>query len=679
MLKQEPSSSKTSLEDIEHILLKLNDKLDWQNNRIEDLEKKLESGGISKREAIFSDDIKKGASEEILPPPPPPLYDETPDTSSKDWDQKAEAVPANVFLGEENVDLSDSDEDVSASKEKLNLEERIGGNLFAKVGLAAVVLGVSFFLKYAFDQNWIGEAERVIIGLIIGLIFFGVGEKTIRKYSGYGQLMTAGGLVVWYLSIYASYNFYQLIPQTAAFIGMMLVTGVGILVSLRYDALSLILAAILGGFLTPFLIENGKDQQFALFSYTMILDLAVLAVSMRKKWRALNLLGFFGTVIIFLSWYEEYYSRNDFFTTMFFLSLFFLIYSISALIYNLVKNEKSTGFEQGLTLLIVIFYFITGYGMLEARHPQLLGFFALTLSIYYLLLAYLTREITPEDKTMNSFLALLSLAGVIVGISLQFDGSVVTIGWAAVAMVLLWWSLYGRKKLFHFIGIALYSVVLFRLFFENFTGKVDGSSIFLNQRFLTFLVVIAISYVLAYVFYQRGFVEQTEESDGAISVNNDWQKSLVIFLIVANLLSIFSVSQELVTYYNYQVTVIKKAQFEANKPSSVYRNDSTPERLSSSEYAKKIKQLNNKRDISVSLYWIFYAICATAIGFVKKSRAVRIGGMLLLILSILKLFFIDLWNYSSLYRIISTICLGLVLLAISFAYQKYKEKIREVL
>ena len=52
----------------------------------------------------------------------------------------------------------------SASRAVTNEEE--GGRWLAKIGIVALLLGVSFFLKYAFDNNLIGVVGRVILGLI---------------------------------------------------------------------------------------------------------------------------------------------------------------------------------------------------------------------------------------------------------------------------------------------------------------------------------------------------------------------------------------------------------------------------------------------------------------------------------------------------------------------------------
>ena len=50
-----------------------------------------------------------------------------------------------------------------------DLESRIGSHWLNRIGITAVLIGVSYFLKFAFDNNWIGPAGRVAIGLLAGI------------------------------------------------------------------------------------------------------------------------------------------------------------------------------------------------------------------------------------------------------------------------------------------------------------------------------------------------------------------------------------------------------------------------------------------------------------------------------------------------------------------------------
>src|SRR5208283_893743 len=51
-----------------------------------------------------------------------------------------------------------------------DLEALIGGRWFNRIGIIALHFAVSYFLKLAFDNIWIGPAGRVTIGILLGTL-----------------------------------------------------------------------------------------------------------------------------------------------------------------------------------------------------------------------------------------------------------------------------------------------------------------------------------------------------------------------------------------------------------------------------------------------------------------------------------------------------------------------------
>src|SRR6056297_785320 len=322
-------------------------------------------------------------------------------------------------------------------KEKIDWEEKLGGQWFAKIGIAILIIGIALFLKYAFDNNWIGETGRVVIGLIVGLGLLVWGEKIIKKFFLYGQIISGGGLVILYLSVFVAFNFYELISASWAFPAMIIVTALGVILSLRYNALSLLSVVIIGGFATPFLVSTGENQQVILFSYVLLLNLAVLIVSVFKRWHLVNLLAFLGTIITSWVWLLKFYNQEQLLSTILFFTLLFLVYSLSSLIYNLINREKSTGVEQILTLLTAFFYFGAFYWLLEKDFYSFLSFFAVILGVYYFLWAYFVRQFTPEDKNLYHFLAFLTIGFITLSVPIEFKKYTIAIVWAVEAVLLI--------------------------------------------------------------------------------------------------------------------------------------------------------------------------------------------------------------------------------------------------
>jgi uncharacterized membrane protein len=66
-----------------------------------------------------------------------------------------------------------------------------------------------------------------------------------------------------------------------------------------HNALPIALLAVLGGLLIPVLCSTGVDSRDVLFTYLTVLDLGVLAVTMLRRWRALDVLAFVGKWALF--------------------------------------------------------------------------------------------------------------------------------------------------------------------------------------------------------------------------------------------------------------------------------------------------------------------------------------------------------------------------------------------
>ena len=107
------------------------------------------------------------------------------------------------------------------SRTREEWEAFVGGKLLNRIGAFALILGVGFFLKYAFDNDWISETVRVLIGAFAGLSCLLIAYRTQSKgLRIFAQGLVGAGISILYLSVYASFNFYHLVPQWAAFVLM---------------------------------------------------------------------------------------------------------------------------------------------------------------------------------------------------------------------------------------------------------------------------------------------------------------------------------------------------------------------------------------------------------------------------------------------------------------------------
>ena len=79
--------------------------------------------------------------------------------------------------------------------------------------------------------------------------------------------------------------------------------------------------------------------------------------------------------------------------------------------------------------------------------------------------------------------------------------------------------------------------------------------------------------------------------------------------------------------------------------------------------------------LGLSIFWGVYALFLIALGLWKKKQHLRIGGMVLFALTLVKLFLYDLAHLETIAKTIVLVSLGVLLLIISFLYNKYKERV----
>src|ERR1700731_1396480 len=143
-----------------------------------------------------------------------------------------------------------------------DLEGTIGKLWLNRIGIVAILIGVAYFLKYAFDSGWIGAQGRVAIGLIAGIAVVVWSESFRRKGSvAFSYSLKAVGIGILYLSLWAASQYFHLIPASVAFVAMTLVTASTITLALTQDAEVLAVYAMIGGFSTPALVSTGENHE----------------------------------------------------------------------------------------------------------------------------------------------------------------------------------------------------------------------------------------------------------------------------------------------------------------------------------------------------------------------------------------------------------------------------------
>jgi uncharacterized membrane protein len=554
---------------------------------------------------------------ESPPPPPKPVSELKPPPS----------IPPRPPLG---TTLPEAD-----------LESRIGSHWLNRIGIAAVLIGVSYFLKYAFDNNWIGPAGRVLIGLAAGIVVIIWSERfRQRGYRAFSYSLKALGIGILYLSLWAAFQVYSLIPGGVAFVAMLLVTSGTAALALIQDAQILALFALLGGFSTPLLLSTGRDRELELFLYLGLLDLATLVLVTLKPWRSVLVLAFIGTLFEYIGWYETFYDRGHFSLTLGFATLFFAIFAVAPLTARPPREHvRFRAIPHVIAFLNAGVYFLQISVMLAEIEIKDSAWVALGLAAVYI---FLSRQIQPTQRETRAGegLRLLHLAIAIgfitIAIPIRLESHWITVGWLVEAAALLWVGDRIQSGLLSgfALGALLMSVVRL-VFVDNFYSP----RLLFNSRMAVHALAIAVLAFVAWYGFRR-------EERGARQIAS-------ACIIGLNLLAVIALSREVSDYYLRAITVLQPA----------------PGQWLPGEWART-RSLQIARDFTYSALWMSYGALLIFVGFWRRSAFVRWQALLLIAVTIIKVFVYDVWQLDRGYRIVSFVILGMLLLAISFAYQR---------
>jgi uncharacterized membrane protein len=287
------------------------------------------------------------------------------------------------------------------------------------------------------DQGWIGPATRVMCGGAFGLAMVMAGVRFLsRKMRALGQGLIGGGLAVVYVSIYAAHSYYELVPLPVALGLLAVATAGGMILSVWHKAFPVSLLATLGGFLTPLILWTGLEERDALFTYLVVLDVGVLAVAARQRWRSLDAAAHGATWTYFAVWYQETGSRDPVATTLW-LGGFFALFGIAPYARHLIKRTPIYAERVVMAVIGAVTTIAHATDLLYDHHPIEFGLFVAGLAAVLLGLAAALRRLVPEDRRGLFTMVVLGAGAATAALPGFLEQGALTVGFAIEGVVLV--------------------------------------------------------------------------------------------------------------------------------------------------------------------------------------------------------------------------------------------------
>lgn len=685
----------------------------------------------------------------------------------------------------------------SVSKSKTQLEDFIGGNLLNKVGIAVLVIGISFGVKYAIDHQMLNPLARVILGYLAGGTLIAFALRLKKNYHAFSAVLLSGGMATLYFITYAAYDLYGFLPQLMAFAIMVLFTAFTVFAALQYNLQVIAIIGLVGAYAVPFLLSDGSGKAAIMLSYVTIINGGILFISFKKNWRLLLGFAFSLTWLIYGAWMAINYSmERDFWLSLTFATIFFVLFYVAFLIGKLSLEVKLTGKDVVYVLLNCFIYYGAGYAIImdQENGEAYLGLFTVANALIHFVICIILFQRAKQSKDTFYFVAGLVLSFLTLAVPVQLEGNWVTLIWAFETVLLFW---IGRNKQFPVYETLAYPLAVLAcisLTHDWANGYYMGYSIssgenlfptpFFNIYLLTGITVagmlsyltwatykitlpensnriiitlqpflkLALPIALIGVLYCTFFFEVSSFFDmklqqSYISVkadqyenhyNYDWESYKIIWLIgysavfivmlwivnnriiqnkvinylllVANGLVILiflssglnelehlrysyltfdgyykhGIGNLLIRYLGYGfigVLLFKAYRISSKEQPDIQKGERlffhlTLLTILSSELLNilALNAIENGFKLALSILWGAYALYLIIWGFTKNQAYLRISGIALFGITLLKLFFYDIQSMSTIGKTLVLMIMGVLLLVASFIYNKRNKK-----
>jgi uncharacterized membrane protein len=217
-----------------------------------------------------------------------------------------------------------------AAPSRTDFVGNLGPKILVGTGALAFVVFLGLFVKYAWENEWVGPWGRVTSGATLSLMLVLSGLRLLdREYRPLGQGLAAMGFAGLYLASYGAHAFYALIPRDVAGLLMVAVIASAVTLAVRLDTRLLATLAWLGGYLTPPLLSTGADQAFSLFAYLLLLALGALVIGRLKPWVETAAISFAGTTLLYAGWYSQHFRAERFEVAALGIALFTTVFGVA--------------------------------------------------------------------------------------------------------------------------------------------------------------------------------------------------------------------------------------------------------------------------------------------------------------------------------------------------------------
>ncbi len=623
--------------------------------------------------------------------------------------------------------------DISNKIENLNFEFSLGNKISNVIGMIFIMLGVLYGAKISYDMfSFVFTNEvKTVIMFTVGLLLLVIGEFFNRKeVNTFSVGMTSGGIGVLYLSTgIVHFVFGDVFSPLTTIVLIGLISIASLLLALRYDSKVIAIFAFIGGYLP--LIDFRFEQNFIIggILYLSVLNTMALSLGIYKDWKITKYLSFILNLLVNTSLISIIirYEYWHFSLSLIYITINYIVFIGTAILYPIKNKVKIDNLNKYLVVLHTLVHSVLAFKIFFADVKNYVGYCFLILCFVYFAFGKFLEKVTDNNLRLIDWFYLVALIFSLVAIPVQFGESYIVFSLSIEGAVLFCYGVLTEEKRYKIAGALTFLLLQLALvisygvpyFIDNLQAfmalvafitvivayylKFKNRLYLLNSKNINFTIY---KYFVIFNIYTFLFINL---SDVLFSVNKLYSESIIISMAILIGIIIFNIKfllDRILTliigtiamilifiliftvpgtdsfFKNIMATVIFQG-FGVFSFQYFIRNF-----IKKQDYVITVSNLfvifviifslpitldYNYPQLVISLIVLIFGVIGLVYGFMKKYSTLRKTSLGLIYFAVIKLFIFDFQVNSSIERVISYFIFGIVLIGISFVYQKFSK------
>jgi uncharacterized membrane protein len=496
-----------------------------------------------------------------------------------------------------------------------DVEAALGGRVASYLGAAALLIALVFFVGYAIQRGLLGPPMRVLLSGASAVALLGAGyyfRQRDARFAVLAQALTGAGAALMYFTVFAAHRLYHFIEFGPALACLALSAAATLWLACRYNSQAVAILGVLGAYLTPWLVESPKPAGLFPLVYVMFVNMPVLALYRSRPWHALPNVAAPIAVLHLVASFNPGEAVGPWPAVLYLAAAYAGLAGLNVVSMNRERRSDIRDLD-----LIRLTMAAGAFGIQLARafaEPATSAAAGGPLFIAGLAHAAVAVRIARRSPAQPEAVAFTHYAALFIGaaVYMRFDGMLVYALWGLAGMVLAALPYARKEPSLRALALAFGLFGLGGVLVDDRCRDASDERVFVNARFAT-------GVLLSLLFAMQG---RFRKDDGQSRFD------AVALLLAGVSFAILMVALEL-------------ARIRADWALT-----------------------------AVSIWLGLSAFVAVGIGFRAGSRIVRYYGLSLFAVTVMKVFLVDLADLRGLERAAAFFATGLLLLALSFIYQR---------